>query len=1178
MVYLFLGRFMLAYIAILGFRISSLRISAEIRLSYLRALFQQPISVLDSLPPGQTAAIITITANILQLGISERLSTLIQAISVILAALIIGCIYSWSLTLATSSGLVVIVLFYVFTTPLIVKKHSMIQATDREASGVTTEALSAIRMVAACGAEGKMADNYDKFLDQAEVYGHKMSPLIAIQHSPGAFTFALCFWFAVKLYLDLQFANVETLVVVIMSVMTMLAHVNAISVPLTAASNAVNAASIFFTIIDAPKPVTSGLKSADINMNDDILFENVNFSYPTRPTVKVLDNLNLRFSVGKTTAIVGPSGSGKSTIIGLIQRWYDMDETNPLIMYFRNGTIRTEGKKIHEIDLTWWRSQIGLVQQEPALFNDTIFKNIEYGLVGTEWEHSSAEVKRSLIEKACKEAYADEFITCLPEGYETQVGDAGIRFSGGQRQRIAIARSIVRQPKILIFDEATSALDVTSERIVQAALEQVSHNRTTIVIAHRLSTIKKADNIVVLSKGKVVQQGTHESLLAEEDGPYWKLVNAQNLTLETERPPTYESLEVKEDVRNSVLLEKESYQTLVDSVTTLVEEPSPKRPKPKNFFRSFGMLVLEQKQNSAGYLVMLISALGAASSSSIQAYIFAKMISSFAYWGEYLRTSTTFLCLMLLAVAAGVALSYFALGWTSNTVSVRTTTIYRKEYFRNIISKPVSFFDSDNNSIGMLTARIATDPGQLQQLLGINMAMVGISVFNVIGCMTISLYFGWKFALVIIFATMPIILASGYYRVRHEVKFESRNNEVFEESAKFATEAIKAIRTVASLTLEGAICRKYDELLNDHITKSLREARLSTVVFAASDSLVLICMAFALWYGGTLLASFEYSTFNFLVVYLAVIQGSTAAGQWLSFGPNIAQVSAAAERIQAVRDDKSDCKTSKSTLNDIEEKRHWTIDMSTLWKGADIEFKDVWFQYPSRDTPVLRGISLSIEHGQFAAIVGGSGSGKTTIISLLERFYHVKQGSILYNGEEITTIPLRRYRSCMSLVAQEPYLFRGTIRDNILLGVDPASITDEDLQQACRDAGIHAFISSLPDGYNTDVGNSGVSLSGGQKQRISIARALIRDPAVLLLDEATSSLDSETEREVQEVFERTGRGRTMIVVAHRLATVQNADMIFVMNEGKVVEYGNHAALLRQRGWYHQMCQAQALNV
>lgn len=466
--------------------------------------------------------------------------------------------------------------------------------------------------------------------------------------------------------------------------------------------------------------------------------------------------------------------------------------------------------------------------------------------------------------------------------------------------------------------------------------------------------------------------------------------------------------------------------------------------------------------------------------------------------------------------------------------------------------------------MGGLTARIASDPTQLQQLLGINMAVVLISIFNVFGCIVMAFYFGWKLTILTVCSAAPIILAAGFFRVRYETQFEKMNREVFAESSKFATESIGAFRTVSSLTLESNICCRYETLLKNHTKKAFHKAKFSTLVFAMSDSVSLLCMAFVLWYGGQLLASHEYSPFNYLVVYLSVVQGSTNAGQSLSFGPNVAQAFAAAKRIQSMRPhDEPESGTTPLDLDDLNR------DEKAI-RGVRIELKDVWFQYPTRDVPVLRGLNMKVEEGQFAAIVGPSGCGKTSIVTLLERFYQIQKGTILYHSININKISLRDYRKSISLVAQEPSLFEGSLRENILLGVDETEISDETLYRVCRDAGIHHFISSLPEGYDTAIGAKGVSLSGGQKQRIAIARALIRNPRVLLLDEATSNLDSETERSVQAVFEKTAKGRTMVVVAHRLATVQNADVIFLIGDGRVVETGNHASLLRKRGLYYQM--------
>lgn len=308
------------------------------------------------------------------------------------------------------------------------------------------------------------------------------------------------------------------------------------------------------------------------------------------------------------------------------------------------------------------------------------------------------------------------------------------------------------------------------------------------------------------------------------------------------------------------------------------------------------------------------------------------------------------------------------------------------------------------------------------------------------------------------------------------------------------------------------------------------------------------------------------------MVYIAIIMGGQAAGQFFSFGPNVAQAMASAQRILNVRRDPA-----------MEEQEPTTPLQASM--TAKVEFKDLTFYYPSRKTPTFRNVNFTIESGQFVAFVGPSGCGKTTVISLLERFYDPSQGSILFGEENIRTLEMSSYRKAVSLVAQEPKVFDGTIRENLLLGTD-TEVSEEQMIQACKDAEVHDFIISLPDGYETELGISAqTSLSGGQKQRLCIARALIRRPRLLLLDEATSSLDSRSEKMVQGAMERLAgkRSMTIVAVAHRLATIQKADVIFVFGEGqpgkgsRIVEQGSHHELLRRRGVYYQMCQAQALD-
>ncbi|KAK7756795.1 hypothetical protein SLS62_001238 [Diatrype stigma] len=1214
-----------------AYRMIGIRMSAAIRLDYLRCLFGQSIHVLDSMAPGAAAGTITTTANTLQLGISEKLGTLIEYLATIISATVIAFTYNWALALVTSSVILFISLSVSALLPFIVLGTGKVTKAETKSSSIASEAFSSIRMITACGAESQMAERFAVWAKAAKRHGQRTSPLIAAQFGLVFFAmysaFALAFWYGTKSFAEGRVDSVGTITVVLMSVMMMVLSLERISTPLIAIGKAIVAACEFFTVIDAPRPKSGELREPDVSATDDIVFEGVQFAYPSRPHVKVLDGLNLRIQKNKITAIVGPSGSGKSTIVGLIERWYTLhdqyviakaiekdkkkelekkkkqkqkqkqkakgrntedvdsdneddtvpnaEETGPAIEL--KGSVSINGHPLEEIDLRWWRSQIGLVQQEPFLFNDTIYKNVAHGLIGSEFENESEERKKELVREACKESFADEFIDRLPDGYDTMVGDSGTKLSGGQRQRISIARAVIKKPSVLILDEATSAIDVRGERVVQAALDKVSQNRTTITIAHRLSTIKKADTIVVLKKGRVIEQGTHDTLLENEAGVYYGLVHAQQLALgEPNDTPDPDSLE--EDDAGAALSQEKS-AALSDTIATSQAAKWVNR----GVVGSFGRLLYEQKSSYPLYIMIVAFATITAASSPMQAYLFSQLINVFTFaapatMDRFLERSR-FWSLMWAVLAIVVGFAYFVLGFVSTYLAHYISSKYRQQYFEGLLYQKTSFFDAEENSTGTLTARVGSDPKQLEELLGMNMAMVYTSMFTLIGSLAIAFAFGWKLALVATCVTVPIGLVAGYFRLRYELEFEKLSAAVFAESSQFAAESISAFRTVASLTLEGTICARYDQLLNGHVGQAFNKARWSTFIFAFSDSVSLACQALVFWYGARLMASHEYNIMQFFVCYMAVIQGAEGAGQGFSFGPNAAQASAAANRILSVRETRyrpASGASSGDKQGQQEKQQHQIPDTAG---GIKIELRGVHFRYPTRDTPIFRGLDLTIEKGQFAALVGASGCGKTSVISLLERFYDVQRGAILANGVDVADVDVYEYRKHLSLVAQEPTLFQGTLRENILLGVNPpSSISDAELHAVCRDAGIHDFIASLPEGYETSVGSRGVSLSGGQKQRVAIARALVRRPALLLLDEATSSLDSESERLVQAAFERAAAGRTMVVVAHRLATVQNADVVFVLGEGgRVLEKGSHAELLRRKGVYWNMCQSQALD-
>ncbi|KAF4485680.1 multidrug resistance [Fusarium agapanthi] len=1160
------------------FRMNGVRITSAIRQDYFTALFSQSVHVLDSMPPGYATTIITTTGNTLQLGISEKLGVFVEYNTTMIASIIVAFIYSWQLSLVTFTAVVFITFSVSLVLPYITKGQTNQTKSEALAMSVASEAMSGIRMIVAYGAESRIGSKYGRFVDEAKKHAQFAGPFIALQYGLVFFSsyaaFGLAFWYGTRLLLEDKINQLGAIIVVLFSVMMIVTAMERISTPLLAVSKATVAACEFFTVIDAPRPKLA-ISPTQI-----------------RPHVKILDNLNLRIETGKVTAIVGPSGSGKSTIVGLVERWYSLkeqyliskpvekpidknkdgdeeeneqelqelsftgDETGPPVEL--RGRVSTCGHSFDDINVKWWRSQIGLVQQEPFLFNDTIYSNVLNGLIGTKWENEPEDKKRDMVHEACKEAFADEFIEKLPEGYNTAVGEVGIKLSGGQRQRIAIARAIIRRPTILILDEATSAIDVRSERIVQAALDRASKNRTTIVIAHRLSTIKKSDRIVVLRQGQVIQSGTHEGLLTDETGLYYNLVNAQALSLGEQKDDR--GLPVKENRPSSVHEKTHTESTIEDKLQR-------NKPEHKGLISSFGRFFYETKSNWWTMALTLFFSACAGAAVPLQAWLFAKVIIVFGYLPDEskVRSQSSFWSLMWTVLAISAGLAYCATFFLSTRTASTIRAKYQKQYFLSILHQKVAFFDHDDHSQGTMAARSAEDPRQLEELLGSNMASVFIALWTLMGTVAIALAFAWKLALVSLCVVVPILLAAGYWRMRYEIKFEEMNNAVFVDSSKFASESIGAFRTVASFTLEGAICDQFRTLNSNHVKDAFKKARWVSLLYAFSDSATIGCQAIVLYYGGRLLLGGEYDLESFFVCFMSVLNAGETTGRALSFGPNVAQVRAAANRILGLRD---------SQVKDGPEATG--AKFVSNGDGVKIELANIHFKYPTRDVPVFQGLSLKIEKGQFAALVGASGSGKSSIVSLLERFYDPDHGRILCNDQDIAAKNIYTYRRHLSLVAQESSLFQGTLRENILLGVED-NVDDATIHRVCQEASIHEFIMFLPEGYQTQVGSRGVTLSGGQRQRVAIARALMRNPDILLLDEATSSLDSESEKLVQEAFERAGKGRTMVVVAHRLATVQNADVIFVLGEGKLIEKGSHQELLVARGVYWQMCQSQALD-
>jgi ATP-binding cassette subfamily B (MDR/TAP) protein 1 len=520
---------------------------------------------------------------------------------------------------------------------------------------------------------------------------------------------------------------------------------------------------------------------------------------------------------------------------------------------------------------------------------------------------------------------------------------------------------------------------------------------------------------------------------------------------------------------------------------------------------------------------------------------------------------------MFFVVALGNFVAYFSIGWMCNVVGQTVTHRYRLEMFDRILRQDMDFFDRPENSSGALTSKMSSLPTSLQELISANILLLFVVLVNVVSSSVLGIVYGWKLGLVVVFGGLPLLIGAGYVRIRLDQRLEVQSGERFADSAGLATEAVTSIRTVAALTLEKQILNEYAETLNGIVGRSARSIIVTMIPFALSQSLDFLILALGFWYGSRLLAKGEYTTTQFFVIFIAVVFGGQAAGQFFGYSTSLTKAKPAANYILWLR-------TLKPVIMETEENK----DNGPSGDGA-IGVEDVEFRYKQRDASrVLRGINMVIPPGSYAACVGPSGCGKSTLIALLERFYDPLTGRISLEGRNVADMSPLRYRSYMSMVQQEPTLYQGSVRENVSLGLQHQP-TEEELRNACRQANALEFVESLPEGFDTPCGSKGLQFSGGQRQRIAIARALIRNPRLLLLDEATSALDTQSERIVQKTLDEAASSRTTIAVAHRLSTIRHADKIFVFAHGKIAEEGTHEELQRLKGRYYEMCIAQSLD-
>lgn len=644
--------------------------------------------------------------------------------------------------------------------------------------------------------------------------------------------------------------NVGDVLTIILAIMIGAFALGNVAPNIQAFTTSVAAAAKIFATIDRISPLDPSTTVGETlkHVEGHIELRNIRHIYPSRPEVTVMEDVSLLVPAGKTTALVGASGSGKSTIVGLVERFYD-----PVA-----GTVLLDGQDISGLNLRWLRRQISLVSQEPTLFATTIFGNIRHGLIGTHHEDKSEKEIRDLVENAARMANAHDFITNLPEGYETNVGERGFLLSGGQKQRIAIARAMVSDPKILLLDEATSALDTKSEGVVQAALDKAAEGRTTIVIAHRLSTIKSADNIVVMTKGRIVEQGTHDALL-ERKGAYYNLVEAQRIAAENENKNQEEIAILDEKDQNLVRaaskgqdLEEDPNDLKLNRTQTSKSKSSialqGKKADVEKHYSLWTLIKLVGSFNKQEWLYMtigIICSIITGGGNPTQAVFFAKAVTALSLpEGQYgeLRSQANFWSWMYFMLAMVQFIAFLLQGYVFAICSERLVHRAREQAFRTMLRQDISFFDREENTAGALTSFLSTETTHLAGMSGVTLGTILSVLTTLIAAFIVSLAIGWKLSLVCI-STVPVLLACGFFRFWMLARFQAKAKKAYEKSASYACEATSAIRTVASLTREDDVHINYHDQLVDQGRKSLVSILRSSALYAASQSLMFCCTA-----------------------------------------------------------------------------------------------------------------------------------------------------------------------------------------------------------------------------------------------------------------------------------------------------------------------------------------------
>ncbi|MBU8539421.1 ABC transporter ATP-binding protein [Falsiroseomonas tokyonensis] len=843
-----------------------------------------------------------------------------------------------------------------------------------------------------------------------------------------------------------------------------------------------------------------------------ITFHDVRFAYPGG-RAPAHDGLDFAIAAGERVGIVGPSGAGKSSILRLLLRQHDP----------QSGRITIGGQDVAGLDPAGIAAQVAIVAQDATLFHGTIAENLRLG------RPQASQVE---LEAACRAANAHDFIAALPGGYQAVIGERGARLSGGQRQRLAIARALLRDAPILILDEALSSVDAENEAVIQQALDRLMQGRTTLILAHRLSSVIGADRILVLDQGRVVESGSHAALI-RQDGIYRRLMAGQAAERGAAAP-------------ERLLAPEEAAATA----------PEAQAAAPADLGAEAAAIGWGETLSSLlrtilpwRWQMLLVVLLGIL---RVTAFIGVGVLGALLIAALRDGAPLQGLTLALLLVAPLAGLLHWLESWLAHDIAYRLLAEMRIDLFARLDALGPAYLMRRRS--GDLVALATTDVETVEYFYAHTVAPALVALLVPLTVLAVLAAIAWPVAL----ALLPFLAFAALSPLRGRARIDRMGSA--------AREALGALGAHVTETIQGL-----GDLLAFRAVPARREGFLARIAAYQRQRLALLDdqsraaaeLEAATGLGGIAVAA---------VGAVLVAQGTLAAGLL----PVLILLAIAAflpvSEIAQVGRQLADTIASTRRLRVVEREVPLVADGTQRPArrpgGSTLAFERVGFTYPGRSRPALEGVELVLEAGRTVALVGPSGAGKSTVASLVLRFWDPGSGRVTLDGTDLRALSLEALRQNVALVAQDTYLFNDTLEANIRLARPEATAGELDL--ALQRAALSDFVASLPQGLATPVGERGVQLSGGQRQRIAIARAFLKDAPVLVLDEATSHLDTISEALVRQALEALMADRTVLVIAHRLSTIRNADRIVVMEQGRVVESGSHAALLARGGAYARL--------